>query len=182
MPRPVLTSAFSLLIVSVVGCGDDRTAQLVAELRHTDLQRRKLATETVAHAPHDAPEVTSALAEGVAADDAELRRLSAFALGNMGPAAASALPALSDALEDPDHQVRLAAALAMLQIDPQQEPPRAIVLAALRAGNPHAMQQVGRLGPTAQWAAPALRRLISDHHPPTRLLAAQSLEQIEALE
>jgi hypothetical protein len=49
--------------------------------------------------------------------NAMLRTLSATALGNLGPGGSSAVPALSNALTDPDRQVRQRAAQALHNID-----------------------------------------------------------------
>jgi HEAT repeat protein len=47
--------------------------------------------------------------------DAAARQTAAFKLGNVGPADAAVLPALTGALHDPDARVRCAAILALLK-------------------------------------------------------------------
>jgi HEAT repeat protein len=51
--------------------------------------------------------------------EARVRRLAMYALTHCGPAAKSAVPALRQALQDADPQVREAAGRALGEIDPQ---------------------------------------------------------------
>src|SRR5437588_5142509 len=67
--------------------------------------------------------------------DARLRKKAAFKLGNVGPADATALPALVEALSDPDAHVRSEAILALVKFGPAAKDARP-VLAQLRQRDP----------------------------------------------
>jgi HEAT repeat protein len=119
-------------------------------------------------------------------DDAQGRAKAAEVLGGMGPAAKSAVPALTDVLNGSDNQARVQAALALWKIDGRAQEAVAVLVAALRSpltpspsklappgrfgvpGLPpapicqQAAEALAQMGPAAQAAVPAVREVLSD--------------------
>lgn len=106
--------------------------------------------------------VTS-LAEALKHDDAELRAQAAVTLEGIGPEAASAVPALIDALADKDVNVRSNASNALVQVGGEALPG---LIAALKSEQRDVREQAARtlrkMGPTAQSAVPALVEALQD--------------------
>ena len=92
-----------------------------------------------------------ALTEQLGSDDVQIRRAAARELGEMGPAAAAAVGALQDAVDDRDREVRRFSSIAL-----------------------------GEAGPAAKAAVPTLTRALSDDELAVRLAAAFSLEKLDA--
>ena len=74
-----------------------------------------------------APQVSPAivvpvLVERLTDTNAVVRSLAVFTLGKYGSAANAAIPGLLKTLNDPDARVRLDAAMALKQIDPEAAP------------------------------------------------------------
>jgi HEAT repeat protein len=91
------------------------------------------------------------LIEGLKDTNPTVRYHAAQELGNIGPAAAAAAPALTDALKDSKGNVRIEAAFAL-----------------------------GNIGPAATAAAPALSELLKDASPDVRYRAAEALKAIRS--
>jgi HEAT repeat protein len=104
---------------------------LIAALMQNDRVARAAAIPALGRIGH--AEAVEPLAELLECDETPVRVLSAEALGRFGPAAAPAVPALTDALTDASPAVRRWAAEAL-----------------------------GRIGPKATSALDALRRLLND--------------------
>ncbi|MCA9212027.1 MAG: HEAT repeat domain-containing protein [Planctomycetales bacterium] len=109
-----------------------------------------------------------------------------LALGSIGPPASAGLPILRQLFVEEDFQVRIPAALAVSQIDPQSDDGIAILIRSLEP-KPHqfsdferkaAIRALGNLGPAAQSALPYLRRLI-DSSSETSAVAALAIWQIQ---
>jgi HEAT repeat protein len=117
--------------------------------------------------------------EGDGSDGA--RAVGAEMLGECGPAAQSAVPALVKRLKDEEGDVRVASALALLRIAPDREGGPALATLVRELGNPDVLVRVlaaealGRLGPRAAEAAPALRRATQDPEPEVRQAATAAL-------
>ncbi len=121
---------------------------------------------------------TDQFAEQLHDADARVRLAAIHALGRRGAAATVHLPALESALEDPLGEVRLAAALAMLAIDPLHETPRPVLTEALLAGRHEVFLRIGSLGSEGAWAVPPLVEQLSHRHMRIRALAALTLGQL----
>jgi HEAT repeat protein len=80
------------------------------------------------------PASTGALAGLLKCDDELVVEKAAETLGNIGPGAATAMPALEELLKSRNVQIRLAAALAMLKIGPQSKAAAQTVRELLRPG------------------------------------------------
>jgi HEAT repeat protein len=107
------------------------------------------------------------LAELLSDPDEKLRRGAAEFLGEMGPAARAALPALRAALADrAAAAVRVAAAEAVWRIDRDARAAVPALIAALRNRNDQfrdrAAAALGQIGPDAREAAPALAEVVED--------------------
>ena len=73
------------------------------------------------------------------------------------------------ALADDERSVRVAAALAIVRIDPQHDAPAGVLGQAMRSGDGGVIVQVGNLEGAAQWALPILISLLeSDPRPGIR--------------
>lgn len=148
-----------------LGCGGDRTEQLIAQLEDTDLDVRRTAIKELASCEDE--KATAALATVVDDQDTDVRRLAIDALGRRGSRAAAQLPSIQQALEDPQLSVRLAAALAIQSIDPESEAFVPVLIGSLRAGEGGIFLEVAEMGPDAAWAVPTLVQLLS--HPDTKI-------------
>jgi HEAT repeat protein len=115
------------------------------------------------------------------------------ALGEMGPEAARAVPALRKALQDPDESARVPIALALWRLQRRVEGPGlvsdprqgalAVLTRLLREGRPEerwsAAAAVRRIGPEARPAVPALVGCLRDEDPGLREEAADALGAID---
>jgi HEAT repeat protein len=124
--RSVLRLVLPLaLVIWLVGCGSedaveakkiDVAAQVAGLKGDLDAKTAALA-ELAAGGPNAAsavPEVTALLKDA----DPVVRRLAAYALGQVGPGAKSAKDALKEATQDSDSTVVMAAVNALRIIDP----------------------------------------------------------------
>ena len=114
--------------------------------------------------------------------DPDNRAAAAAVLGDIGPEAEAAVPALARALEDSDDDVRRTSADALGDIGPAAE---AAVPALARALDDtdasvrsNAATALGDLGPVARAAVPALVRALRDGDPDTRWASAEALGEI----
>jgi len=124
--------------------------------------------------------------------DAYVRGFAAWSLGNLGPAAQGAVPALVEALEADDTANVVAAALARIgpaaaqavpgRIGPMAEAAVPDLRAALRDPNEavraHAARALGRIGAAAGPAAADLQRATGDSDAGVRAEARQALERL----
>lgn len=123
MQRPCLLILTALAGLFLVGCGPgenagkkiDVAAQLAGLKGDNDAKAAALA-ELAAGGPKSAP-VVSEITVLLKDSDPVLRRLAAYALGQIGPAAKSAVPDLKRLLEDRDSNAVTAAVNALRVID-----------------------------------------------------------------
>jgi HEAT repeat protein len=109
------------------------------------------------------------------------------ALGRLGPPAIAARPILIEASAANDEPLALAAAWALLRIDPPREPVSVksvpLLIRAIEEGDPRmrleAAAALGRLGPQARPASPALQKALRDAYEPIREMAAEAIREIE---
>lgn len=127
------------------------------------------------------------LAQQLQSRDPSLRLRAAKALGDLGPAARAAVPALAAVLADPDGDARRAAVAAIRQIQPNERPTEALVRAVaadLRDPDSNlrllAARTLGRFGPAAAVAAPDLLALRADPDPDVRRAAGLALNLVSA--
>ncbi len=111
-------------------------------------------------------------------EDADVRRLAAQALGELGPAAEASRPLLIETLQDERLAVRLAAAFALQKLDPDGDAQRPVLIAAMKTGDGGVILRVAGYGAEAPWAVPTLIELLADKRPGVRRLSATALGQI----
>ena len=114
------------------------------------------------------------------------RRLGAYALGEIGPAATDAMSDLATTLKDPVGFVRVWAAAALARVSPLGGESATVLIAEL--GNEPAFVRslaawhLGRLGPAfpgIEQALHPLRQLTGDEDPSVRVEAALALGMLE---
>jgi HEAT repeat protein len=129
----------------------------------------------------DAGSVTALTEAMRGSTEGDYRWKAARALGQLGPAAVAAAPALAQALSDDNGHVRREAAIALGRIGPAAEAVAAVPLArALEDADPTirtvAARALGRI--RAKDATPALTRHLEDDDDAVRQAARASLEAI----
>ncbi|HXX92326.1 MAG TPA: HEAT repeat domain-containing protein, partial [Planctomycetota bacterium] len=119
------------------------------------------------------------------ADDSDGSRVvGAQMLGDCGPLARSAVPALEKRLKDRQEDVRLAAAEALLKIAPDRSPETALGVLSGELKNREvlvrilAAEALGRLGTRARSSEAALESALKDPEPEVRQAVAQALKKI----
>ena len=127
--RIVRTTLAGLVLgMVVVGCGDgepapkkvDVSAQVAALKGDNDAKAAALA-ELAAGGPNSAGAVKEIIPL-LKSEDPVLRRLAAYALGEIGAPAKDAVPGLTAMLQDPDGNAVTAAINALRAIDPSKAP------------------------------------------------------------
>jgi len=112
------------------------------------------------------------------------RVVGARSLGECGPAARAAVPALSRRLKDKDGDVRVAAALALVKIDPEKQLGTAVGTLASELKGQDVLHRVlaadalGEIGPKAQDATAALHQAAADPEAEVRKAAADALKRV----
>jgi HEAT repeat protein len=112
------------------------------------------------------------------------RATGARLLGDCGPAAVSTLPALAKLLRDPDGDVRVAGAEALLKIAPETQAEAALGALAEALKNPdllvrvRAAEALGGRGATSKPALPALRDAVRDPEAEVRQAAQEAVRRI----
>ena len=118
--------------------------------------------------------------------DPLLRRLGAYALGEIGPAAREAVPDLTAALQDPVRFVRVWAAAALARVEPPGGEAVGVLVAEMKDElafvRSLAAWHLGRLGPALpdiEQALIPLRQLEGDKDPSVRAEAVLALGLLE---
>lgn len=150
-----------------------------------------LASASPGRAADEAPAVVrgktvAQWADQLADQDVAARWYAAYALGEFGPRAAAAVPALRKVLENRgEHEyVRGGAARALGCIGPGAESAVPLLIETLASEHHVAVRRnaawaLGRLGPAARSAVPALRKRLDDADAAVRVKAAVALWQID---
>src|SRR4029079_13800955 len=105
--------------------------------------------------------------------DASVRHAAAFALGHIGPAAASAAPALANARQSNDPLMQTVSAWALAHIEPKNEEVRreavTLLTARLKDKNPRvqgaALRGLVELKPDAKTLLPSLSLVVTEGDP-----------------
>jgi HEAT repeat protein len=127
--------------------------------------------------------VVPALAAALADEDKDTRQVAAArTLGRIGPEAAGAVHALTQALRSEHTHVRQAAAEALARFGPSAEPAVPTLAEKLNDWSPAvrqaAAEAVGQVGSAADVAVPALIQLLSDREESAREAAMTALARI----
>lgn len=153
-------------------------AKATARTADIDLAIRQ-ATELILLASDS--ENIDILTQQLVSRDPSTRLRAAKALGDLGPGAKNAVPALMTILGDPDGDVRRATIGALRAIQPTDKPPEEVIRAIardLRDPDPNirlvAVRTLGRIGPSAAIVAPQLDPLRGDPDPDVRRAATEA--------
>jgi HEAT repeat protein len=171
-------ACFFLFGLTLSGCAQDPTGALISQLADSKVEVRRAAASALEGKPNAEERTIVALAKGAADGDAEVRYRSIAALGELGAAAKASLPSLKIALQDPEKQVRLRAALSICKIDPRDHSFEAVLISGMREGDGKTLLEVGEMGANAGFAVPILTALLGHASPQVRVLAANDLAQI----
>jgi hypothetical protein len=113
---------------------------------------------------------------------AEVRWSAAEVLGFIGPPAASAVPALADALRDSEPNVRYVAVKALIKFRATAHEAIPALVEALKDSEvrvrANAAEALGEMGATAREAVPAIAELLKDPEEEVRAHAAEALGDI----
>jgi HEAT repeat protein len=129
------------------------------------------------------PEDVPPLLEGLRNPQARIRKDAAEELGRFGPAASSALPALGQALTDPEAEVRVAAGAAQAAIDPSKTDDAVRLATEALKGTSGAARRaaawvLGDLGKKSAPACGALSSMLDEPDQELRWAAANALGEI----
>lgn len=164
--------------LGAVGAWPERTVSALAEaLRDDSPSVRAHAAYALGRFGVAAESAVPALAEVLRDPALQVRLAAVRALGELGSYAAAAVPALAAALRDEAGAVTLAAADALVQIGRPAVPALAEKLED-RELAPLAATALGRIGPAAQEAVPALTKLLDSGNEETRREAILALAEI----
>ncbi|MCE9554930.1 MAG: HEAT repeat domain-containing protein [Planctomycetes bacterium] len=143
------------------------------------VQARTAASEAL-YDGHTVPHWQAALKDS----DPKVRRRAAYALGYLGPAAAPAVPALSDALGDRQLEVAWYAADALGHIGPAAAPAVEGLVKVIEESpgdtvlRRNAVIALGRIGPGAKGALSVLEKTLKSEDAETRVATAEALGKI----
>lgn len=172
-PDPQAEEAVKLLC-DVLGTADDMDRQQAAE----SLQRFARVNPT--HSVKAVDPLVKAIPK--VGNDGELVEI-VDALGEIGPAAAPAIPSLQSLLPHSNRIIQIHAATALLRIHPGSHEALDMLLKALADDNAayrwRAADGLRRVGPGAKSATAILRRLLKDEDVRVRVTAAGALWGIE---
>jgi HEAT repeat protein len=111
-----------------------------------------------------------------------VRSVAAAALGQIGPGAKEALPALRMALEDKDAGVRVEAADSLWKVGKETSAGIKTLSTVLKEGQPapagRAAQVLGEMGSVARAGVPALQAALANKDSRVRILAAEALWKV----
>lgn len=163
------------LVLACLGCTHDHLAQLVGELQSQDLEQRRAAVRQLGELKPQDPFVRTALEQVLSDHDPEVRRLACYALGEIGT---SNPEIFMPVLKEPGLSVQLAAAYAVMKIDPSSRQAQEVLQQAMQRGEGGVIVAVTAQGPQAAWAMSTLIQLLRDPRPGIRRLAAEGLGEI----
>jgi HEAT repeat protein len=122
------------------------------------------------------------LTEALGSTDPELRLDAAVALASLGENGKDVLPVLLEVIQTKNHLSRIRALEALAGLGAPSEATLTALLRALwdeGSARVKAAEVLGRLGPKAKVAVPALKELLKTSDPDSRLQAATALWKIE---
>jgi len=156
----------------------------LASNRSTDIDQAIKRSTILILGASDSQDVGTLIGQ-LSSQDASIRLRVAKALGLLGPAALISIPDLVLVLGDADGDVRRAAQVALRLIQPDGRPGEAIVKSiALDLKDPDpviratALRALGKLGPLAISATPAIESLLGDSDPDVKRSAVDALTRV----
>lgn len=164
---------------TLAGCSD-RATELSQQLSSNEVELRRSAARSLAEMELAASPAIGAIADAATNDaDADVRRLCAFALGEIATETDESQVALKQALQDKDAKVRATAAYSIVKLNPHDSTAVPVLIESVKAGDLKAIVVLGQLGPAARDAVDVLTTALQDRrHNLVRMKAAQSLERI----
>lgn len=134
----------------------------------------------------DAQEALPAVTRALKDEDPNVRYSACYALGRMGPSAKAAKPELQKCLDSDDEFLAMAGAWSLAQIDPAcpETAPKSVPVLVRGLADSEAITRIqaaeslGRLGPLAKPALPALKAAREDPNQDVRAAVAAALERI----
>jgi HEAT repeat protein len=164
--------------------GKAAVPELIRALKSPEQVVRRQAVIALAKIGPDAGEALPAVAAALADRDKEIRTFAVAAVVKLDPEGKTSFDLLRKSACDPEKEVRLAVVLALEEMTARE--PRALaVLEGLLQGDADkgiriaTAATLGRLGPTARPAIPALAKALRDADPEVRLGVAHVLVQID---
>jgi hypothetical protein len=158
---------------------DDVVLALLAVLKDKDRKVQEAAAEAFSSFP---PEPTTpVLVKAMKSDDHHTRLSSVILLGRIGPKAKAAIPLLKEAVQDDDLDVSRHTLQSVTAIAPEE----AVAVFILALGSKHddvrdgAVVSLGKIGPKAKAAIPALKKALKDSNADVRSHAADALRAVE---
>jgi HEAT repeat protein len=182
--RPSALTVFARILVLVMlsvapGCGSgDPVAERIAQLGDSNYDVRIAAADALRDMGAQAAAAVPELQKSLVDRHPTLRQASARALGQIGDKSASVISALRQSLQDSELSVQLAAAWALHTLDAEGKHYIPVLKRTMESGEGGTIVAVGNLGPGADWAVPTLTKLLGDHRPGVRRLAAEALAKI----
>jgi HEAT repeat protein len=155
----------------------DAIQALTEAMRGTNIVLCRLAAKALSQIGREA---LPALIAHLRHRDPFVRGEAALALGWIGPAAASAVPALMDALRPTRASAWRIAPLPAAETPATPITPPQVTPSADETSRSYAAQALGRIGPAAASAVPALTQALTDTNEQVRQAAEQALRQIQA--
>ncbi len=135
--------------------------QLVSALHHEESAFRILVIESFRPIIHDVTQLVPPLLKALKDADREVRRVAAYELGEIGPPAQAAVPALFNLMEDDED--RYAARISLAKIGPHDLP---LLVEKMKHESPFvrlaAIEGMNNLGIDALRAVPFLRERLAD--------------------
>jgi HEAT repeat protein len=182
--QDAFTRRLALTALTKIGppeAGDLESVQTA--LGDSSVEVRKYAAEILGKMGADGRPAASKLASALKDRDTRVRQVAAHSLGLLGPEARDvSFPALSDALRDTDHDVRVAAAEALASGNITGPGDVRFLGELLKHIDPevrgHAARAIGRLGGAAKASVPTLMELTKNSDPASRRGAVDALSQL----
>ena len=161
--------------------GPEAIPPLTELLRDKEVWVRLKAAIALGMIGPEAKAAVPALTELLKDKYSQVRLVAAMTLGDIGPEAKAAVPALTELLKDEDSEVLASAASFLVRIDPEKAKILISVLKDMdrKAGlsvRQAAAKALGKIGPEAKTAIPALTELLKDKE--VRLDVAEALGKI----
>ncbi len=163
----------------VLGCGGGEVAESVEQLQSETADVRQSGARQLAEMKGERSESIPALIASLTDPDADVRRLSAAALGRQGAIASEAIEPLVERLAVEENQsAQLGIAYAIVQIDPTRTEPVNVLLDSVRRREVGSIVKLQQMGPAAKDAVPLLIEVLRDSRSLIRLQAVKALEAI----
>ncbi len=175
------------VLVDLPPAPDAFVPQVASALRHEYAGVRHLAAAELSKRGVNAESAIPALIAALSDEAPRVRQCSVLALGQLGPKARPALPRLREMLERDPAVMRTCVAEAVWRIDGNTPEAVTELIKAIKHGRNqlnmdrcYSARVLGKIGPQASAAIPALEGLLTDKNASVRQAAAEALKTIKA--